>query len=225
MKRNGILIFELISVWLLSSCTGPTPLDAGKEAPLKTLAGRESYLAEEYEGAKILSEIKIEETGFIISEFAAEDIHSFVFFRPTDYGYAYNGDAHGTLDGMVTEAYAPLGDGMYYVFLRHDDAIVSLDVTRINGETNEIVQNGIVTFEEGDIALMKQEDELPHWRMRIVAYDKEGREYVLAAGDPSEEPLPDVIEMREREKDREFIRFLSISIILIIINEIRRRRK
>ena len=114
---------------------------------------------------------------------------------------------------------------MYYVFLRHSDSIDSLDVTRIDGETNEIVQNGRVTFEDGNIAMMKQEDELPHWRMRIAAYDMEGQEYILSDGEPLEEPLPDMIEMMERERNRKFMEGLIGMLILLFIVEIRRKRR
>ena len=127
--KKCILAGILLCVMALSGCMLAEPTkktSKEQEVAMQTEAGREAYIAEElYEGAEILSEIKNEETGFIVSEFMSGDYHSFVFFRPTEKGYAYNGEADDTLDGMVTVAYAPMGDGDYHVFLRHSEDIIS----------------------------------------------------------------------------------------------------
>ena len=195
-----------------------------QEVAMQTEDGREAYIAEElYEGAEILSEIKNEETGFIVTEFLAEDLHSFVFFRPTEKGYAYNGGADGTLDGMITEALAPLGDGDYHVFLRHSDDIVSLDVTYIDAETNEVLQNGTVTFADSNLALLLKNEEITYWRTRIVAYDTDGQEYVLQDGEP---PDPDAVERMEKAKNRRSVINLIIYVVVVaMVYEIGQRRR
>ena len=216
---------------VLSGCMQVEPVkktSGEQEVAMQTEDGREAYIAEElYEGAKILSEIKNEESGFIVSEFMAGDLHSFVFFRPTEKGYAYNGEAEGTLDGMITEAYAPLGDGDYHVFLRHSEDIVSIDLTYFDAETHEMLENGTITFEDGNLALMLRNEEINHWRERIVAYDKDGQEYILLDGEPPEEPF-DPIEIMEKERDRRFIKgLIKYGVVfgtLYVIGKIRRKK-
>ena len=230
--KKWILAGILLCIMAFSGCVQAEPVkkpSGEQEVAMKTVEGREAFIAEElYEGAKILSEFKNEETGFIVSEFMADNLHSFVFFRPTEKGYDYNGEAEGTLDGMITEAYAPLGDGMYYVFLRHSKDIEYLHVTQIDGETNKEVQDDIVTFEGGDLALLvQQDDEMYHWRTRIVAYDIDGQEYVLRDGEAPEEPF-DPLEEMERELDRKFVKNLIkypvIFVAVYWIGKIRRKK-
>ena len=153
--KKLIFIGILLCLMGFAGCVQAEPIkktSKEQEVAMQTEDGREAYIAEElYEGAKIISEIKNEETGFIVSEFMTDDLHSFVFFRPTEKGYAYNGEADGTLDDMITEADAPMGDGDYHVFLRHSDDIVSLDVTYFDADTNEALQTGTVTFTDGNL--------------------------------------------------------------------------
>ncbi len=227
MKKH-ILAVTLLCIMALFGCMQAEPVkktSASQEEAMKTEAGREAYIAEElYEGAKILSEIKNEETDFIVTEFLAGDLHSFVFFRPTEKGYAYNGEAHGVLDDIVTEAYAPLGDGEYHVLLRHSENIVSLDVTYFDGETNEVLQEGTVTFTDGDLALMLLDQEISHWWTRIVAYDQEGQEYVLCGEEPPNIDLEELEKERERRLVEKVIRFALVFGAACVIAEIRRKK-
>ena len=212
--RNYIFVGLLLCVISLAGCVQREPAkktSKEQEVAMQTEAGREAYIAEElYEGAKIISEIKNEETGFIVSEFLAGDFHSFVFFRPTEKGYAYNGDADGTLDGMITEDYAPMGDGDYHVFLRHSEDIVSIDVTYFDADTNEMLQTGTVTFTDSNLALILRDEEINHWRARIVVYDKEGQEYILADGEPPSIDLEELEKEKERRLVRKVIKFAVI---------------
>lgn len=225
--KKVILAGILLCVMAFSGCVQREPekkTSAEHEVAMKTVEGREAFIAEElYEGAEILSEFKNEETGFIVSEFMAGDIHSFILFRPTEKGYAYNGEADVTLDDMVTETLWPLGDGDYNIFLRHSDDIVSLDVTYIDAETNEILQNGTVTFAEGNLALMLKDEEITHWRTRIVAHDKDGQEYVLQDGEPPEfDPIAEL----EKEKDWKFIKnLIKYPVIFVALYWIGERRR
>ena len=226
MKKR-ILAGILLCVMAFSGCVQAEPVkkpSGEQEAAMQTVEGREAFIAEElYEGAEILSEFKNEETGFIISEFSAGDLHSFVFFRPTEKGYDYNGDAEETLKGMVTEAYAPMGDGTYHVFLRHSDDIVSLDVTYFSAETNEVLQEETVIFKDGDLALMFfDEEKINYWWTRIVAHDKDGQEYVLCGEEP---PAIDMhpMEKAERRIARKLIFYIAGIAVVYVISE--RRRK
>ena len=226
--KKYILAGILLCVMALCGCVQAEPVkkpSAEQEVAMKTVEGREAFIEEElYEGAKILSEIKNEETGFIVSEFSAGDLHSFVFFRPTEKGYDYNGDAEETLKGMVTEAYSPMGDGEYHVFLRHSDDIVSLDVTYFSAETNEVLQEGTVTFEEGDLVLMPfDEEKINYWWTRIVAHDKDGQEYVLCGEEP---PAIDMhpLEKTERRMVRKLIFYIAGIAVVYAIGEKRRKK-
>ena len=228
MKR-WILTGLLLCVMALSGCMLAEPTkktSKEQKVAMQTEAGREAYIAEElYEGAEILSEIKNEETGFIVSEFMSGDYHSFVFFRPTEKGYAYNGEADDTLDGMVTVAYAPMGDGDYHVFLRHSEDIVSLDVTYFDAKTNKVLQNETVTFADGNLTLMLRDEKINHWGERIVAHDQGGQEYVLRDWEPLS---PEELEKIEKEKDRQTVMKLIIYVAVIaavhMIGKIRRKK-
>jgi len=227
--KKYILAVLFLCVMALAGCVQAESIkktDAEHEAAMKTVEGREAFIAEElYEGAKILSEIKNEETGFIVSEFVAGDLHSFVFFRPTDKGYSYNGEAEHALDDMITEAYAPMGDGDYHVFLRHSDDIVAVDVTYMDAETNEVLQQGTVTFADGNLVLLPKDENINHWYERIVAYDQNGQEYILRSGEPLD---IDLVEELEKERDRRFvrkvIRFAVIFGTAFVIDRIRRKK-
>ena len=227
--KKYILAGILLCVMALCGCMQAEPVkkpSAEQEVAMKTVEGREAFIEEElYEGAKILSEIKNEETGFIVSEFMSGDYHSFVFFRPTEKGYAYNGEADDTLDGMVTVAYGPMGDGDYHVFLRHSKDIISLDVTYFDAKTNKVLQNETVTFADGDLALMLRDEEINHWGERIVAYNQEGQEYVLRDWEPLS---PEELEKIEKEKDRQTVMKLIIYVAVIavvhMIGKIRRKK-
>lgn len=184
MTKKYVIVVLVVSL-LLTACAGNfSPINA-EEANLKTLAGREAYIAAKYEGAKILSESKNPDTDFIVSEFSAGELHSAMYFRPTESGYAYNGEcvANDVLD-CVTMGDTPMGDGMYFVFLRHSDAIDSLEVARIDDETDTTVQKETISFGDTDMVLMKQTSELPVERIRLVAYDEAGEAEVLLSGAP-----------------------------------------
>ena len=226
--RKCVLAGLLLCLMGLAGCVQVEPAKktpAEHEVAMQTEDGREAYIAEElYEGAEIISELKNEKTEFIVTEFLAGDLHSFVFFRPTEKGYAYNGEAHGTLDGMITEGDAPLGDGDYHVFLRHSADIVSLDVTYIDAETNEALQNGTVTFADGDLALMLRDEEINHWWTRIVAYNQDGQEYVLCGEEPPNINLEELEKERERRFVEKVILFAVVYGTAFAIGKIRRKK-
>jgi len=60
------------------------------------------------------------------------------------------------------------------------------------------LQTGTVTFTDGNLALMLRDEEINHWRTRIVAYDQDGQAYALLDGEPPAVDPEELEEERER---------------------------
>ena len=94
MKKR-ILTGILLCVMAFSGCAQAEPgmTRAELEASLQTAEGRETEIQATYEGAEVLSETVMEETGCIITEFSWEEAHNFVVFQPTENGYNWCGES------------------------------------------------------------------------------------------------------------------------------------
>ena len=71
---------------------------------------------------------------------------------------------------------------------------------------------------------MLRDEEINHWRTRIVAYDQDGQEYILADGEPPSIDLEELEKERERRLVRKVIRLAVFFGAAFVIDRIRRKK-
>ena len=185
MKR-WILAGFLLCVMALSACAQAEPgmTRAELEASFQTAEGREAEIQATYEGAEVLSETVMEETGCIITEFSWKEAHNFVVFQPNENGYSWCGESSYYPANKVGQEYIYLGEEMYHIFLRHTDEVASLEVLYTHEENDELSLNGRVDFTDSNIGWILVTEVVPEWRIELVTaeiagYDKNGQEISL----------------------------------------------
>ena len=154
------------------------------EASFQTAEGREAEIQATYEGAEVLSETVMEETGCIITEFSWKRAHNFVVFQPNENGYSWCADSSYYPAYKIGRMFVTVGEEMYDVFLRHTDEVASLEVMYTHEENAELTLNGKVDFADSNVGWIQVTEVVPQWRAELVSaeiagYDKDGQEISL----------------------------------------------
>ena len=174
------------------------------EASLQTAEGRKTEIQATYEGAEVLSETVMEETGCIITEFSWEEAHNFVVFQPTENGYNWCGESSYYPANKVGKEYIYLGEETYDVFLRHTDEIAFLEVVYTHEEDDALTLHEKVTFTDSNVGWIRVTDISPQYRVElltaeIAGFDADGQEIslqneVTSVGPSTTEKATDIVE-------------------------------
>jgi len=193
--KKGILTGILLCVTAFSGCAQAEPgmTRAELEASLQTAEGRKTEIQATYEGAEVLSETVMEETGCIITEFSWEEAHNFVVFQPTENGYHWCGESSYYPANKVGKEYIYIGEEVYDVFLRHTEEIASLEVAYTYEENDDLTLKETVTFADSNVGWVRVTDISPQYRVElltaeIAGYDVDGQEISLQNAVTSVEP-------------------------------------
>ena len=154
------------------------------EASFQTPEGRKTEIQATYEGAEVLSETVMKETGCIITEFLWKEDHNFVVFQPNENGYSWSGESVYYPANKIGAEYIFLGEEIYHVFLRHTEEIASLEVMYTHEEHAELILNDKVDFEDSDIGWIRVTEVIPQCRVElvtaeIIGFDVDGQEISL----------------------------------------------
>ena len=185
MKKQ-ILAGILVCVMAFSGCAQAEPgmTRAELEASFQTAEGREMEIQATYEGAEVLSETVMKETGCIITEFFWEEAHNFVVFQPNENGYSWCAESSYYPAHKIGRMFVTVEEEMYDVFLRHTEEVASLEVMYTHEEDAELTLSGKVDFEDSNVGWIQMTEVVPQWRVElvtaeIVGYDKDGQEVSL----------------------------------------------
>lgn len=185
------------------------------EESLQSADGREAEIQVTYEGAEVLSETVMEETGCIMTEFSWNEAHNFVVFEPTENGYFWCGESSYYPANKVGKEYVTIGEEVYDVFLRHTDEIASLEVLYTYEEDDALTLKETITFEDSNIGWVRVTEVMPQYRVELVTaeiagFDGDGQEISLenevTSVEPSiEEKAADAVEDMTKRKIRRLI--------------------
>ncbi|MBR4934678.1 MAG: hypothetical protein IKZ01_02270 [Anaerotignum sp.] len=185
MKKQ-ILAGILLCVMAFSGCAQAEPgmTRTELEASFQTAEGREAEIQATYEGAEVLSETVMEETGCIITEFSWKEAHNFVVFQPNENGYSWCADSSYYPALKIGREFVTVEEEMYDIFLRHTDEVASLEVMYTHEENAELTLNGKVDFTDSNVGWIRVTEVVPQWRVELVTaeiagYDKDGQEISL----------------------------------------------
>lgn len=184
--RNYLFSGILLGLFVLSGCAQAEPgmTRAEYEVMMQTAEGREAAIQEVYEGAEVLSETKMKETGCIISEFSMEEIHNVMIFKPAENGYYWAEESSYYPENIIGRVFMTVGEEMYDVFLRHSDEIDSLEVMYTHEENDALTLQETVCFEDSNVGWIRVTEVIPQYREELVTteiagYNREGQEISL----------------------------------------------
>ena len=185
MKKR-ILAGILLCVMAFSGCAQAEPGMTREEweASLQTAEGRGAEIQAVYEGAEVLSETVMEETGCIITEFSRGEAHNFMVFNPTENGYSWCGESAYYPANKIGKEYITIGEEMYDVFLRHTDEIASLEVLYTNEENGNLTLKDTINYENSNVGWIRVTDVITQYRVELVTaeiagFDADGQEISL----------------------------------------------
>ena len=165
------------------SLTTPSQDDIAISATLTTIEGRESAIAETYDGAKITRESTYGKD--IISIFEVEDTYSFCVFEALEGGYWLEYCGNLFPKTQMVKGTVPLGDNTheYDIYLQGDTPYTRLISTWTRKKYSKYKEKQNITFDENGIGIAKIDfNRTRYYNHQIIAYDAEGNEYVLDDG-------------------------------------------
>lgn len=163
------------------SLTTPSQDDIAISATLTTIEGRESAIAETYDGAKITRESTYGKD--IISIFEVEDTYSFCVFEALEGGYwlEYCGNLFPKTEIIKGTVYLGDNTSKYDIYLQYENTYSHLFVSRTSKKYQKLKQEQDVHFDENGIGIMELDDGR-YFDPQIIAYGIDGKEYLLDDG-------------------------------------------
>ena len=161
--------------------TTPSKDDIAISTTLATLEGRETAIAQKYNGAEITRERTYGKD--IISVFEVGDQYSFSVFEAIEDGYwmEYCGSLFPKTEIVKGTVYLGDNTSKYDIYLQYENIYSHLFVSRTSKKYQKLKQEQDVHFDENGIGIMKLDDGR-YFNPRIIAYDAEGNEYILDDG-------------------------------------------
>ena len=163
--------------------TTPSQDDIAISTTLTTIEGRETAIAEKYNGAEITRERTYGKD--IISVFEVGDQYSFCVFEAVEDGYwlEYCGKLFPKTELVKGTVY--LGDNTheYDIYLQYKNTYSHLVSTRTYKEYQKYSEKDNIHFDENGIGITKIDYNRFHYlKPRLEAYDADGNKYILDDG-------------------------------------------
>lgn len=185
IRKFVFLVFIFIAITAAQArkedLTTPSQNDIAMSTTLTTIDGRESAIAEKYDGAEISRERTYGKD--IISVFEVDDTYSFCVFEAMEGGYwlKYCGDLFPKTELVKGTVYLGDNTSKYDIYLQYENIYSHLFVSRTSKKYQKLKQEQDVHFDENGIGIMKLNDGR-YFNPRVIAYDAKGNEYLLEKG-------------------------------------------
>lgn len=185
IRKFVFLVFACIAVMVAQArkeaLTTPSQEDIAISTTLTTIEGRESAIAQKYDGAEITRERTYGKD--IISVFEVDDAYGFCVFQAVEGGYwmEYCGELFPKTELVKGTVYLGDNTNKYNIYLQYENTYSHLFVSRTSKKYQKLKQEQDVHFDENGIGIMKLDDGR-YFNPRIIAYDAEGNEYLLDDG-------------------------------------------